>query len=81
MERAASQYRRDLRKLTEAVTGFLARLDALMQQPSTVERGKKIAALSNALEMTNDQVRYGSLGINFRTDTKPTRKAALVGSV
>lgn len=77
MERAAAQYRRDLRKITEGVTGFLTRLDQLMQEPSTVERGKRIAALSNELEMLNDSVRYGSLGINFRTDKKPARITAL----
>lgn len=67
---ARTQYRRDLVKLTEGVIVFLRRLDELMQQPSTVERGRKIAALSNALEMMNDQIRYESLGINFRTDDK-----------
>lgn len=77
MERAASHYRRELKKLTEGITGFLARLDALMQEPSTVERGKRLAKLSNDLELLNDSVRYGTLGINFRADTKPARKAAL----
>lgn len=77
MERAASHYRRELVKLTEGVTEFLAILDVLMRQPSTQERGKKIAKLSNAMEMLNDRIRYGALGINFRTDTKPAAQRAL----
>ena len=77
MERAAAHYRRDLKKLTEGVTGFLARLDRVMREPSTAERGNKIVELCNALDMLNDGVRYGSLGINFRTDKKPARQAAL----
>lgn len=63
-QRAASHYRRELRTLTESVTVFLARLDTLMQEPSTVERGRRIAKLCNAMELINDQVRHRSLGIN-----------------
>lgn len=74
MERAAAHYRRDLKKLTQSITAFLGRLDDLMKEPSTDERGRRIAKLCNAMEMVNDQVRYGSLGINFRTDKKPERQ-------
>jgi hypothetical protein len=75
MERAAPYYRRELVRLTEGVGVYLAKLDAIMKMPGTVERGKLIAKLSNDLEMLNDGVRYGALGIDFRTDTKPERKA------
>ena len=71
MMQAATQYHRDLKKLTETVKAFIARLDELMSQPSTVERGQRIAKICNALEMTNDSIRYGSLGIDFRTDKNP----------
>lgn len=49
--------RRHLRELTLAVQGFLVRLDNEMKGPSTVERGKRIAALANALDMTNQCAR------------------------
>lgn len=73
MERAAAHYRRNLKKLTESVVAFLGQLDVLMNQPSTVERGKKIALLCNSMEMVNDGVRYGALGIDFRKDKKSKR--------
>ena len=73
----AHRYRRDLKTLTEAVTAFLSQLDELMKQPSTGERGNKIAWLCNSMEMINDQIRYGTLGIDFRTDNKPAKKQGL----
>ena len=43
--------------------GFLAELDKVMMEgPSTVERGRKIAQLSNALDLRNDIVRRFTLG-------------------
>lgn len=74
---SAARYRKDLKKLTEGVTEFLARLDHTMKQPSSVERGRKIARLCNALEILNDCMRYGALEINFRTDKKPVREKVL----
>ena len=70
MERAASHYKRELVKLTVGVMEFLRRLDVLMHEPSTVERGREIAKLSNALEILNDRVRYHTLGVDFRKDNK-----------
>jgi hypothetical protein len=69
--REAHRQRKRLETLTDAVMTYLKQSDVLMRQPSTVERGKQLAALSNALEMANDQARYFGLGINFRTDKKP----------
>lgn len=63
-------YRKFLAEHTEIVMNFLALLDAEMKGPSTEQRGRRIAALSNQLEMSNDKVRYHVLGIDYRTDTK-----------
>lgn len=51
------KYRKALASLTSDVRAFLIELDYEMKKPSTNERGKRIAALSNALEMANDKVR------------------------
>lgn len=59
-----------LNELTLSVTGFILRLDHLMKAPLTIERGKAIAALTNDLDMANDQARYFGLGIDYRTDEK-----------
>ena len=56
--------------LTTAVLQFLAALDEIMKGPSTEKRGQKIAKLSNALELANDQARYFGLHIDYRTDDK-----------
>ena len=44
--------------LRRAVRGHLLALDAEMRQPSTEARGKRIAALCNALEMALDQAEH-----------------------
>ena len=59
-----------LKSLTETVGQFLVALDAVMKLPSTVDRGKEVAILANALEMENDKARYFGLGIDYRTDKK-----------
>ena len=46
----------------------LAEIDAAMAKAPEAERGKKVAAICNALEMVNDQVRYFTLGIDYRKD-------------
>jgi hypothetical protein len=69
--REARRQRKHLEDLTTTVMAYLKQSDLVLQQPSSVERGKRLAALSNALEMANDQARYFGLGINFRTDKKP----------
>ena len=59
-----------LNSLTDAVMVCLREIDKEMQKPSTVDRGKRIATICNALEMVNDQARYFGLGIDYRTDKK-----------
>jgi hypothetical protein len=68
LKRQVRELTRHLKDLTAGVEGFLARLDVEMQGPSTEERGRRIAALRNQLEMANDQARYFGLGVDFRGD-------------
>ena len=61
-----------LTELTVAVRKSLDAIDMIMKGPSTVERGKRMAVVSNFLEIANDRARYFGLGINYRKD-KMTR--------
>lgn len=63
-----NKLRRKLSEMTGQVRGFLYLLDALMLQPSTVERVRKIADLCNRLGMYNDGVRYFWCGVDYRKD-------------
>lgn len=60
--------RRHLVDLTTVVGSVVARIDAEMALPSTPERGRRIAALTNELELANDQARHFGLGIDLRKD-------------
>ena len=71
--REARAKKRYLKELSEAVTAFLVALDVEMGKPSSEGRGKRIAALSNGLDMANDEVRYFALGVNWRKDKKETK--------
>lgn len=62
-----------LRELCDAVLLHLRDLDAEMKQPSSHERGRRIAVLAGRLEWANDRCRYFGLGIDFRKD--PQSKA------
>ncbi len=66
--RLARQQRKALVTLTENVREFLWHIDRAMEGPSTMERGKRIAALCNALALANDRVRYFTLGVDYRKD-------------
>lgn len=71
---AISPEQRKLKKhltdLTSAVAQYIALLDQVMKERESAERGKRIAHLSNQLEMANDTARYFGLGIDYRTDRK-----------
>jgi hypothetical protein len=63
-----------LADLTESVLKYLSAFDSIMQQSSTFERGKNLAALNNWLELQNDEaMRYG-LGYGFRKIDNLKRK-------
>lgn len=54
--------RSHLRSLVKAVEAYLRWLDAEMKQPSSPQRGKRIAEASNALEMVKDMAKRFGLG-------------------
>ena len=64
------KYEKALRKLVKQNQEFLWWLDVEMRKPSTFERGKRIAAASNALEVAVDHVRYFTLDVDWRKDGK-----------
>jgi hypothetical protein len=66
----ARKLRSHLNELTAAVGKHLRALDAEMKKPSDVERGKRIAALANDLDLANDRARYFGLGVDYRRDKK-----------
>lgn len=63
-------YFKPLKGLSDGVTVFLARLDEEMKSPSSENRGRVIAKLCNDLDMLNDTIRYGYLGVDYRKDKK-----------
>lgn len=69
-EKDARRFKKYLVQLTKDVQICLKAIDIEMRKPSTVERGKNIAKICNALEMQNDKARYFGLEIDFRKDVK-----------
>lgn len=66
------KYEKALRILVSQNQDFLRWLDAEMLKPSDVKRGGRIAQAMNSLNMAVDQVRYFTLGVDFRRDRNPT---------
>lgn len=62
--------RKQVVALTNAVLAFIAQMDAVMKEPHSDDRDKRLARLINALEIENDMARYFALGVDFRTDKK-----------
>lgn len=60
-----------------ALTYFLDQHDALLRQPSSYERGKKIAQLSSMLEMAKDSFRFNALHEDFRKPDRWRKKLGL----
>jgi hypothetical protein len=69
--RKIGEVREYLARLTTATGTLLAALDAEMRRPSDADRGRRVAAILDALEMANDSATFFGLGIDFRTDRKP----------
>lgn len=72
--------RKSLGNLIASVRVFEEQMDALFSDHDmdTVERGKKVANLLNALALVNDQCLYFGLGFDFRRDIKrPNSKAIM----
>jgi hypothetical protein len=68
----AIRQRKALVTLTTNVKNYVAHMDRLMSEPSSAERGKKVAELTNTLAMANDHARYFALDIDWRRD-KPAK--------
>jgi hypothetical protein len=68
----ARDLRRHLRDLTAAVAAHLEAIDREMQGPSSFDRGSRIAALCNRLELANDMARRFGLGVRL-SKIKPPR--------
>ena len=54
-------------QLTKAVNRFIRELDIEMSKPSSPERGRRIADLSNGLCFANDSAKHFGLGISFKS--------------
>lgn len=70
LKRQNRELKKHLKDLTILVSNYLKNLDVVMKEPSTVERGRKIANLANSLDFFNDSARYFGLGVDFRKDKK-----------
>lgn len=68
--------RRKLTELTEQVRGFISMLDRVMVEPSSAERGRKVAELCNRLALYNDGVRFFWCNVEYRKDTPWTGSLA-----
>lgn len=74
-QRRNRKLEKKLKSLTDDVMVFLHLLDKQLEQPAgdanvRVERGKRIARMSNWLDQRVDSIRYNELGVNFRGDDK-----------
>jgi hypothetical protein len=62
-QRQLRETRKAFLRLTLAVRVCTTALDVEMMQPSTEERGKRVAKITNALELENDIARRYGLGL------------------
>lgn len=67
VERENRNLKKYLKHLVQAVEHHIRALDVEMGTPSTVERGQRIARLSNSLEWSKDECRFYALGIDPHT--------------
>lgn len=59
-ERQSRKHKKYLKQLTASVSKVIEAIDKEMKKPSSTERGKNIAALTNWLELQNDMAkRFG----------------------
>ena len=65
-----NKLKNDFRNLTVAVQNHLSLLDAVMKTPSTLERGREIAKLSNYLDAANDSAMHFGLDMSFKLINK-----------
>jgi hypothetical protein len=63
--------RKHLSELVAACKNHIAYLDAEVAKPSSLERGKRTAALCNSLEFATDCARHFGLGVDLETGKRP----------
>jgi hypothetical protein len=73
VNKSATEYKKQLQSLTSCVCVFIYALDQEMEKPSNLERGKRIAALSNFLDLKNDGAMHFTLGYSFKKMEKLKR--------
>jgi len=66
ISRESRKHKKYLTELTETVAMFLTALDIEMKKPSTHDRGKRIAKISNALDMKNSAAMYFGLDYGWK---------------
>jgi len=71
-EREIKMLRKEMEKLTGFVKSYVVLIDDAMKQPDSIERGRRIADLSNKLEFKNDSVRRFVLELDW--NGKPLRR-------
>lgn len=77
LNRENRELKKFLRNIATTVTQSIDVLDAAMKGPSTVERGKQIAAVCNVLEHANDSMIVFGLKIDYRQMQKIKRRWAI----
>lgn len=72
LRKEARELRKSLQQLSNAVLLHLHALDAAVAGEKTIPPAvsSKLAQLANELDLANDLVRFGVLGVDFRTDDK-----------
>lgn len=73
-EQEAKAVLKEFRLLTDFVKDYLVLLDDAMRKPESAERGRRIAQLSNQLNMKNDTVQRFVLNLDF--NGKPLKRKA-----
>ncbi len=69
-QKEARELRRALQGLADQVLDYLDSFDTVMKAKPGPDRDAALARLNNALELANDRVRFGALGVDFRKDDK-----------
>ena len=67
LKRENRKLRKYLEKITRVTFRALAAIDFEMRKPSDVERGRRISAICNELELINDMARHIGLGVSFKS--------------
>ncbi len=60
------EYKKHLISLTKTVAQFLTAFDIIMKEKSTALRGKKLAKICNALDMSNDSAMHFGLDYGWK---------------